>query len=83
MAKEVGRSTGVFFGGGDQMRYVRTLMSCADAPDEAFVDCEDSAVLKQVRKVLQRGGVVSGVSAGTTNQQGPNMVTGGESPAPA
>ena len=78
VAAQVRRSTGVFFGGGDQMRYVRTLLDCAEAPDEAFTDCEDTKVLSAVRHVLDRGGVVSGVSAGTTIQQGADMVTGGD-----
>jgi cyanophycinase len=82
VAAKVRAADGVFFGGGDQMRYVRTLMKdCtpSDAPDEAYEACGDTRVLSAVRDVLARGGVVAGVSAGTTIQQGPDMVTGGES----
>lgn len=81
VAARVASADAVFFGGGDQMRYVRTLLSCtpADAPDEAFTACTDTPVLAAVRAVLDGGGVVAGVSAGLTIQQGPDMVTGGES----
>jgi cyanophycinase len=79
VAAEIGRSTGVFFGGGDQMRYVRTLLRCQPAPDEAFTSCTDTAAMAAIRDVVDAGGVVAGLSAGTTIQQGPNMVTGGES----
>jgi len=75
---ELGDATGVFFGGGDQMRYVRTLMDCAPAPDEAFTSCTDTPVLTALRAAADRG-VVSGVSAGLTIQQGADMITGGES----
>ncbi len=79
VAARVAKADGVFFGGGDQMRYVRTLMDCAPAEDEAFTTCNDTPVLAAVREVLNKGGVVAGVSAGTTIQQGADMVTGGES----
>lgn len=81
VAAAVAAADGVFFGGGDQMRYVRTLMTCtpADAADEAYTDCTDTPVLAAVRSVVDGGGVVAGVSAGLTIQQGPDMVTGGES----
>lgn len=78
VATEVAASTGVFFGGGDQMRYVRTLFECVDAELEAFTDCTDTPVMSAIRQVAARG-VVSGVSAGLTIQQGPDMITGGES----
>ena len=79
IAAQVAEADGVFFGGGDQMRYVRTLFTCNGARDEAFTRCKDTAVMSAVRTVLERGGVVAGVSAGTTIQQGADMVTGGES----
>lgn len=79
VAAAVAAADGVFFGGGDQMRYVRTLLDCQPEPNEAFTTCEDTPVLMAVRTVLAKGGVVAGVSAGTTIQQGPDMVTGGES----
>lgn len=75
---ELADATGVFFGGGDQMRYVRTLLDCAPAPDEAFTSCTDTPVLAALRAATDRG-VVSGVSAGLTIQQGADMITGGES----
>lgn len=75
---ELADATGVFFGGGDQMRYVRTLLDCAPAPDEAFTSCTDTPVLTALRAAADRG-VVSGVSAGLTIQQGADMITGGES----
>ena len=75
---ELADATGVFFGGGDQMRYVRTLLDCAPAPDEAFTSCTDTPVLAALRAAADRG-VVSGVSAGLTIQQGADMITGGES----
>lgn len=75
---ELADATGVFFGGGDQMRYVRTLLDCAPAPDEAFTSCTDTPVLRALRAAADRG-VVSGVSAGLTIQQGADMITGGES----
>jgi cyanophycinase len=78
VAREVANATGVFFGGGDQMRYVRTLLDCKYAADEAFTSCSDTKVMAELRGVLDRGGVVSGVSAGLTIQQGADMVTGGE-----
>ncbi|WP_353828754.1 cyanophycinase [Agromyces sp. SYSU T0242] len=75
---ELATATGVFFGGGDQMRYVRTLQDCDPAPLEAFTSCTDTPVLTALRAAADRG-VVAGVSAGLTIQQGPDMVTGGES----
>lgn len=75
---DLANATGVFFGGGDQMRYVRTLLDCAPAPDEAFTSCTDTPVLTALRAAADRG-VVSGVSAGLTIQQGADMITGGES----
>ncbi|TDN91471.1 hypothetical protein [Microbacterium sp. BK668] len=78
VSAEIAASTGVFFGGGDQMRYVRTLFECADAELEAFTDCSDTPAMAAIREVASRG-VVSGVSAGLTIQQGPDMITGGES----
>jgi len=79
VAREVGRSTGVFFGGGDQTDYVRTLMDCRAAAAEAYRTCRRTRVLRAVESVLRKDGVVAGVSAGTTIQQGADMVTGGES----
>ncbi len=78
VAAQVRASTGVFFGGGDQMDYVRTLFTCAPAPLDAYSTCADTPVMAAIREVAARG-LVSGVSAGLTIQQGADMVTGGES----
>ncbi|WP_426321745.1 hypothetical protein [Microbacterium sp. E-13] len=78
VAAEIAASTGLFFGGGDQMRYVRTLFSCDDRELEAHTDCTDTPAMTAIREVAARG-VVSGVSAGLTIQQGADMITGGES----
>lgn len=78
VAAQVAASTGVFFGGGDQMRYVRTLFTCLPADRDAFTHCADTPVMAAIRDVAARG-VVAGVSAGLTIQQGADMVTGGES----
>ncbi|WP_350347722.1 hypothetical protein ABIQ69_13905 [Agromyces sp. G08B096] len=78
VAAEIRAGTAVFFGGGDQMRYVRTLQDCAPAELEAFTSCTDTAALAAIRDVAARG-VVAGVSAGLTILQGADMVTGGES----
>lgn len=79
VADQVRASTGVFFSGGDQSRYVATLLDCVPATNDAFTSCTDTPVLAAVRDVLDAGGVVSGSSAGLTIQQGADMVTGGES----
>lgn len=80
VVEQVRASTAVFLGGGDQMRYVRTLLDCVgQEAREAHHRCVDTPLLAAVREVLDRGGVVAGVSAGLTAQQGPDMITGGES----
>ncbi|MFB9605401.1 cyanophycinase, partial [Streptomyces roseofulvus] len=68
---QVNSMTGFFFGGGDQYRYVTTLLR-GDAH-------QDSKVLAAIRAKLARGAVVSGSSAGAQIASGPDMVTGGES----
>ncbi len=75
VAQRLSRMTGFFFGGGDQFRYVTTMMHC----DAGFTRCGDSRALAAVRRALAGGAVVSGVSAGDTILQGRAMVTGGES----
>lgn len=47
--------TGVWFTGGDQLHTVRLLLNS---------DCSDTPVLAAIRKVLDRGGVIGGSSAG-------------------
>ncbi|MFH8259149.1 cyanophycinase [Streptomyces roseolus] len=68
---QVNSMTGFFFGGGDQYRYVTTLLR-GDAH-------EDSEVLAAIRAKLARGAVVAGSSAGAQIASGPDMVSGGES----
>ncbi|GGV00254.1 hypothetical protein GCM10010275_43780 [Streptomyces litmocidini] len=68
---QVESMTGFFFGGGDQYRYVTTLLR-GDGH-------EDSKVLAAIRAKLAHGAVVSGSSAGAQIVSGPDMVSGGES----
>ncbi|MFC8507238.1 cyanophycinase [Streptomyces sp. NPDC057131] len=68
---QVESMTGFFFGGGDQYRYLTTLMR-GDAH-------QDSKVLAAIRAKLAHGAVVSGSSAGAQIASGPDMVSGGES----
>ncbi|MFD4370134.1 cyanophycinase [Streptomyces sp. NPDC058486] len=68
---QVDSMTGFFFGGGDQYRYVTTLLR-----GERH---KDSKVLAAIRAKLARGAVVSGSSAGAQIVAGPDMVSGGES----
>ncbi|WP_405009746.1 cyanophycinase [Kitasatospora sp. NBC_01539] len=63
--------TGFFFGGGDQYRYVTTLLH-GDAHT-------DSKVLAAIRTKLAAGAVVAGSSAGAQIASGPDMITGGDS----
>ncbi|MFC9887980.1 cyanophycinase [Streptomyces pilosus] len=63
--------TGFFFGGGDQYRYVTTLLH-GDRHT-------DSKVLAAIRVKLANGAVVAGTSAGAQIAAGPDMITGGES----
>ncbi|GAA4605826.1 cyanophycinase [Actinoplanes octamycinicus] len=66
---QVNSLTGFFFGGGDQFRYVTTMMR----------NGADSAVLAAIRARLRAGAVVAGTSAGAQIQAGRDMLTGGES----
>ncbi|BCJ75792.1 hypothetical protein CS0771_53360 [Catellatospora sp. IY07-71] len=63
--------TGFFFGGGDQFRYLTTMVR-----GQAHAD---SLLLAAIRRRHAAGAVVAGSSAGAQIQQGPDMVTGGES----
>ncbi|WP_240802742.1 hypothetical protein [Streptomyces sp. A0642] len=60
--------TGFFLGGGDQYRYVTSLMH-----GEAQTD---SKVLAAIRAKLARGAVVAGSSAGAQIMAGTDMITG-------
>ncbi|MFF6793601.1 cyanophycinase [Streptomyces filamentosus] len=68
---QVNSMTGFFFGGGDQYRYLTTLLH-GDRHT-------DSKVLAAIRAKLAHGAVVSGSSAGAQIASGPDMVSGGES----
>ncbi|WP_448321673.1 cyanophycinase [Streptomyces sp. CO7] len=68
---QVESMTGFFFGGGDQYRYVTTLLR-GDGH-------KDSKVLAAIRAKLAHGAVVAGSSAGAQIASGPDMVSGGES----
>lgn len=68
---QVNAMTGFFFGGGDQYRYVTTLLN-GDRHT-------DSRVLAAIRAKLAAGAVVAGSSAGAQIASGPDMVSGGES----
>ncbi|PWI13104.1 hypothetical protein DI272_02345 [Streptomyces sp. Act143] len=68
---QVNSMTGFFFGGGDQYRYVQTLLR---GPRQ-----KDSKVLAAIRAKLVGGAVVAGSSAGAQIASGPGMVSGGES----
>lgn len=79
---------GVFLGGGDQTHYVLALFRAEDAAHshlEAVTGLDpaarrrDTPVMRAIRQVLERGGVVAGTSAGLAVQQGAGMVSGGTS----
>ncbi|WP_338692946.1 cyanophycinase [Streptomyces sp. Q6] len=63
--------SGFFFGGGDQYRYVTSLLH-----GERHTD---SKVLAAIRAKLAAGAVVAGSSAGAQIASGPDMLTGGDS----
>ncbi|MFE1263546.1 cyanophycinase [Streptomyces albogriseolus] len=71
VVEQINSMTGFFFGGGDQYRYVTTLLH-GDRHT-------DSEVLAAVRARLADGAVVAGTSAGAQIAAGPDMVTGGDS----
>lgn len=83
VAQEVRDSDAVYFGGGDQINYVRAFMDCT-APDQAaadiyaFTSCTDTPVMAAIREVVESGGVTAGTSAGLTIQQGADMISGGD-----
>jgi cyanophycinase len=66
---QVNTMTGFFFGGGDQIRYVNTLLG-----GEAGVD---TPVMAAIRAKFRAGAVVAGTSAGAQIQAGADMITGG------
>jgi len=60
--------TAFFFTGGDQFRYVQTMIRA---------DGSDGAVLAAIRQRLATGAPVAGTSAGMQIFGGPDMITGG------
>ena len=93
VAETVRACDAVFLGGGDQSHYVLALtrgdLDAASAAASGHPEAvplpgaqrTDTAVLRAIREVLERGGVVAGTSAGLAIQQGRGMVTGGTSRA--
>ncbi|GAA2936850.1 cyanophycinase [Streptomyces enissocaesilis] len=71
VVRQIDSMTGFFFGGGDQYRYITTLLHGAAHTD--------SKVLAAIRAKLAGGAVVAGSSAGAQIMAGADMVTGGES----
>ncbi|WP_411104221.1 cyanophycinase [Streptomyces sp. cmx-4-9] len=68
---QINAMTGFFFGGGDQYRYVTTLLHGARHTD--------SKVFAAIRAKLASGAVIAGSSAGAQIAAGRDMVTGGDS----
>lgn len=68
---QVNSMTGFFFGGGDQYRYVTSLLHGSTHTD--------SKVLAAIRAKLANGAVVAGSSAGAQIAAGTDMITGGDS----
>lgn len=67
LVKTVSTCSLVFFSGGDQARYRRTLLDDKGA---------DSPLLEAVRLVFQRGGVIAGTSAGAAVMSDPMIISG-------
>lgn len=81
IAELVRSCDGVFLGGGDQTHYVLALFESARPELPPFGERRDTAVMRALREVLERGGVVAGTSAGLAVQQAAPMVSGGTSRA--
>lgn len=81
VAELVRSCDGVFLGGGDQTHYVLALFDSARPELPPFGERHDTAVMRALREVLDRGGVVAGTSAGLAVQQAAPMVSGGTSRA--
>jgi cyanophycinase len=82
VAAEIRSSDVVYFGGGDQTNYVRSLFEC-DPSDPAaaayaYTSCTDTPAMAAIREVVEGGGVSAGTSAGLAIQQGADMISGGE-----
>lgn len=68
---QINTMSGFFFGGGDQYRYITSLLHGTEHTD--------SKVLAAIRAKLAHGAVVAGSSAGAQIAAGPDMITGGDS----
>ena len=68
---QINSMTGFFFGGGDQYRYITTMLH----GDQH----KDSKALAAIRAKLAHGAVVAGSSAGAQIASGRDMVSGGDS----
>lgn len=72
---ESGEFSGFFLGGGDQSRYITSLVREDDQGNWT-----DSAVLSAIRDQFENGNLmIAGSSAGAAIQASENMVTGGDS----
>jgi len=69
LAREMLNYTAVFFVGGDQARYLETLID---------KNGNDSPLLASIRQVYEKGGVIGGTSAGAAIMSDP-MICGGNS----
>ncbi|SCE92893.1 cyanophycinase [Micromonospora mirobrigensis] len=69
-AAQAASMTGFFFTGGDQFRYVQSMI---------HTDGSDGAVLAAIRQRFAAGAPVAGTSAGMQILAGPDMITGGSS----
>jgi len=65
---KVRAASGVFLSGGDQRRLVRLLTQA---------DGSDTPLLKEIRKVYERGGVIGGTSAGASAQSAAMLAVSG------
>ncbi len=65
---KVRAASGVFLSGGDQRRLVRLLTQA---------DGSDTPLLKEIRKVHERGGVIGGTSAGASAQSATMLAVSG------
>ena len=76
VAEEIKKLTGIFFVGGDQ----ENIVECFFRKGGKGTGREKTIVFSAIESQYNSGSlVVSGSSAGTTIQQGANMVSGGES----
>lgn len=88
LAELVAGLDGLFFGGGDQTNYIFALFRDPASETATGSSAEgtppgvgrtETAVMRAIRALHARGGVIAGTSAGLAIQQGSGMVTGGTS----